>query len=56
MSLEVSQRFSVNTVLSGSAAGVIPAFLQGEATASFRGDQGRFVPHGMREGADGARP
>jgi N-methylhydantoinase B len=39
----------------GFGAIIETEFLQGEATASFIGDRGRFAPHGMLEGSDGAR-
>ena len=39
----------------GFGAIIETEFVQGEATASFIGDRGRFAPHGMLEGQDGAR-
>jgi N-methylhydantoinase B len=38
----------------GFGAIIETEFLQGEATASFIGDRGRFAPRGMLEGSDGA--
>jgi N-methylhydantoinase B len=38
----------------GFGAIIETEFTQGEATASFIGDRGRFAPRGMAEGADGA--
>ena len=39
----------------GFGAIIETEFLQGEATASFLGDRGRFAPCGMLEGTEGAR-
>jgi N-methylhydantoinase B len=39
----------------GFGAIIETEFTQGEATASFIGDRGRFAPRGMLEGHDGAR-
>ncbi|MCZ6872799.1 MAG: hydantoinase B/oxoprolinase family protein, partial [bacterium] len=39
----------------GFGAIIETEFLQGEGTASFIGDRGRFGPRGMHEGADGAK-
>lgn len=39
----------------GFGAIIETEFLQGEATASFLGDRGRFAPSGMLEGTEGAR-
>lgn len=38
----------------GFGAIIETEFVQGEATASFIGDRGRFAPPGVRQGADGA--
>ena len=39
----------------GFGAIIETEFTQGEATASFIGDRGRFAPRGMLEGHDGAK-
>ncbi len=38
----------------GFGAIIETEFVQGEATASFIGDRGRFAPRGLQEGSDGA--
>ena len=39
----------------GFGAIIETEFIQGEATASFIGDRGRFAPRGLQEGSDGAK-